>query len=213
VEILGYPLTYPTICFIGSGCGARVYAHTNGNGDFVLLDELRPPWTVHSCYLNRFCPPGELNGPRPPSGVYTDQEWALHVARHNAEYKEAARRAARERGAIPVRAISKVDPKDLPLSSLQVLGYVQDIVERRAEKIMKGRGDLAQQALRKALGTRDSQITVVDPEFNSYTMFVDIRQKVVAKRTTVLAQIRAIKVLGLGAIFLCDELDVLPLKE
>jgi hypothetical protein len=40
MDILGYSLTWKTRCFIGSGCGRTVFAHTNGNGDFVLLDSL-----------------------------------------------------------------------------------------------------------------------------------------------------------------------------
>ena len=211
MKILGYPLTYPTICFINGGCGAKVFAHTNGNGDFVLFDELCPPWPIHSCYLNLFCPAEELNGPRPASGVYTDQEWALEVARHNESYREAARRASQERGGKSAQTIVKVDPKDLPPASIKVLGYVQDIIERRTEKLIRAAGELAQQALRKALGNRDSQITVVDSEFKSYTMFVDIHQEVIAKRTTVVAKVRAINVLGLGAVFVCDEIDILPL--
>lgn len=27
--------------------------HTNGNGDWVILDELGPPWPIHSCYYGR----------------------------------------------------------------------------------------------------------------------------------------------------------------
>lgn len=212
MEILGYPLTYPTTCFIDGGCGAKVFAHTNGNGDFVLFDVLRPPWPIHSCYLNRFCSSEELNGPRPASGAYTNQEWALEVARHNEAYRDAARRASQERGARPTQAIVKVDPKDLTPSSIQVLGYVQDILERRSEKLIRATGELAQQVLRKALGNRNSQITVVDSEFKSYTMFVDISQKVIAKRTTVVVQMRPVRLIGLGAVFVCDEIDILPLK-
>jgi hypothetical protein len=213
VDILGHPLTYPTTCFIDGGCGASVFAHTNGNGDFVLFDELRPPWPIHSCYLNRFCPAEELNGPRPASGAYTNQEWALEVARHNEGYREAARRASQERGEKSARTIVKVEPSDLAQSSIQVLGWVQDIFERRAEKLIRATGELAQQALRKALGNRTSQITVVDSEFKSYTMFIDIHQKVIAKRSTVAAQMRAISLLGLGAVFVCDEIDILPLAN
>ncbi len=213
MEVLGYPLTYPTTCFIDGGCGAKVFAHTNGTGDFVLFDELRPPWPIHSCYLNRFYPAEELTGPRPASEVYTDQEWALDVARHNERYKEAARRASQERRGKSAQPIVKVDPNDLAPSSIQILGYVQDIIERRTEKLIRTAGGLAQQALKKALGNRDSQITVVDSESKSYTMFVDIHHKVLAKRSTVVAQIRVARVLGLGVVFLCDEIDILPLER
>lgn len=54
MEALGHSLTWNTTCFIGDGCGATVFGHTNGYGDFVLFDELMPPWPVHDCYLRRF---------------------------------------------------------------------------------------------------------------------------------------------------------------
>jgi hypothetical protein len=68
VKRLGRPLTYRTTCFIGGGCGAQVFAHTNGDGDFVLLDTLGPPWPVHECYHYRI--PGD-GGPPPARG----REW------------------------------------------------------------------------------------------------------------------------------------------
>src|SRR5580704_759180 len=54
MQSLGHPATWPTECFIAGGCGALVFAHTNGHGDFVLLDELGPPWPIHGCYEERF---------------------------------------------------------------------------------------------------------------------------------------------------------------
>jgi hypothetical protein len=54
MEVLGRPLTWRTSCFIDPECGAEVFGHTNGHGDFVLLDELGFPWPVHACYLRRF---------------------------------------------------------------------------------------------------------------------------------------------------------------
>src|SRR5438445_4487958 len=37
---LGVPITYPTVCPV---CGAMIFFHTNGNGDCVIFDDLRPP--------------------------------------------------------------------------------------------------------------------------------------------------------------------------
>src|SRR5439155_1958626 len=54
MQVLGYPRTWPTTCFITPGCNADVFGHTNGFGDFVLFDDLGPPWPIHDCYLNRF---------------------------------------------------------------------------------------------------------------------------------------------------------------
>jgi hypothetical protein len=50
---LGYSRSWPTSCFINGGCGDKVFAYTGGSGDFVLFDELGPPWPVHECYLQR----------------------------------------------------------------------------------------------------------------------------------------------------------------
>ena len=54
MERTGRPATGPTVCFIAGGCGAQVFGHTNGRGDFVLFDELGWPWPIHACYLRRF---------------------------------------------------------------------------------------------------------------------------------------------------------------
>lgn len=64
---LGHPLTWVTICFISGGCRERVYAHTNGDGDFVLFDRLGWPWPIHECYLFRTAGDGTPLG--------TDDDW------------------------------------------------------------------------------------------------------------------------------------------
>jgi hypothetical protein len=46
-RVIRWRLTYQTICW---WCGARVYYHTNGNGDCVLFDRLGHPWQVHGCW-------------------------------------------------------------------------------------------------------------------------------------------------------------------
>lgn len=60
---LGYPLTWRTRCFINGGCGEAVHAHTNGDGDFVLFDQLGWPWPVHECYFFRTPADGEPRAP------------------------------------------------------------------------------------------------------------------------------------------------------
>ena len=46
-ETDGEPRTRRVACW---WCGEGVFYHTIGNGDSVLLDELGPPWPVHSCW-------------------------------------------------------------------------------------------------------------------------------------------------------------------
>lgn len=65
MDRIGYPLTYPTTCFIAGGCGEPVFAHTKGNGDFVLLDSLGPPWPIHECYQYRTLIDGNPGSGRP----------------------------------------------------------------------------------------------------------------------------------------------------
>lgn len=69
MDALGHPLTWRTRCFIGKGCGAMVFAHTNGDGDFVLLDSLGLPWPIHECYLYRV--PGD-GGPGKPTAHWDE---------------------------------------------------------------------------------------------------------------------------------------------
>ncbi len=213
MEVLGYPLTHNTRCFIDGGCGASVYAHTNGDGDFVLFDHLSQPWPIHDCYINRFCDEGAPSPPRFGSEVYTDQELALELARRHQEYREAARKASEDRHGLRKREISKISAESMRRAgAFDVVGYVQDIVERHAVKAFRGKGSLAEQLLRKTLGDRESQITIVNSEFKSYTAFADLHKIVLSRRMTIVADLRSIPVLGIGDVFVCDALDILPLK-
>ena len=55
MKVLGYSLTWRTHCFLDEGCDQTgLFAHTNGDGDFVLFDSLGWPWPVHECYARRF---------------------------------------------------------------------------------------------------------------------------------------------------------------
>lgn len=210
MDALGHPLTWPTSCFIG--CGEPVWAHTNGTGDFVLFDSLGSPWEIHSCYLNRFCP--NVEHPRRKAGeVYTDQESAIQIARQQREYREAARRASEDVNRVKPRQIVKAEP-NLAVSSapFEVIGYVQDVTERHTLKLLRHLGALGKQLAHSIIGSRESQITIVDRDSKSYTALVDIRQIVIGKRCSVVAQLRPARVLGVGDMFLCDELEVLPVR-
>ncbi|WP_286337671.1 uS10 family ribosomal protein [Hydrogenimonas cancrithermarum] len=44
---LGHKFTCTMDCW---WCGKRVFFHTNGNGDAVLLEKLGSPWVVHPCW-------------------------------------------------------------------------------------------------------------------------------------------------------------------
>src|SRR5437667_6007206 len=211
MEVLGHPLTYPASCFINGGCGAAVFAHTNGNGDFVLLDSLGSPWPIHECYFDRFCATGGPGSSTPPR-AYTDQEFAFEIARQNKAYKEAARRVREDRRRIPPQEIQRVSPESCNSQVVSVVGYVQSVVERGADRLLEASGGMAEQAARRVLGSRLSQITVVDSDFRSYTAFVDLSNLVVSKRTTVKVVLRRQWILGRGEVFVCELLDVFPIR-
>ncbi len=61
MKSLGYSATWRTKCFLG--CTRTVWAHTNGHGDFVLLNDLGWPWPIHECYSAS----GNLDGE--PTGI------------------------------------------------------------------------------------------------------------------------------------------------
>jgi len=211
MEVLGYPLTYPTRCFINGGCGARVFAHTNGDGDFVLFDALGHPWPIHSCYLELL---GDSEGHAPPSqapDAYTNQEWAQQFARRQQAYSEAARQASRDPNRPPVRDIVKIAPASTQ-TPVRVCGQVQDIIEKRSVKLLSQAGSLAQQLAARALGSCRTQITIITSDFASYTAFADLEQTVLGRGSTVVAVLQPTYVLGLGAVFVACDLDVLPTR-
>ena len=161
-------------------------------------------------YLDLFG--GEADGETSsiPGEVYTDAERLLESAHAYQAYGEAARRASQDRSKPPQHSIARVAP-DTVSGTITVAGYVQDIGERHALKLMKGTGALGQCWLKKLIGDRESQITIVDSQYQSYTALVDLRHAVLARRSTVLATIRPVH-LPSGFFFLCDLLDVLPVR-
>lgn len=187
MQVLGYPATWKTTCFINGGCGASVFAHTNGYGDFSLFDALGYPWQIHDCYLNRFLVRSAGSG----GGleVRTDRREEYRAVKVN-QVPVGRPTAARE--------IEKVDPQSmLAVGEFPVVGVVQDYLERQADRISKAAGGLGLQSLEKALGKKRSQITIVTSELKSYTAFADLSDVLIARRSSILATVRAIPVLGM----------------
>lgn len=110
---LGYPLTYPTKCFINGGCAKPVFAHTNGHGDFVLFDELAWPWPIHECYFYRTPNDG---GPSPASSWEQvrpvepdpDQHKKLEIVGTLTNYDEAKMGSLRQFRDLPSAAKERV---------------------------------------------------------------------------------------------------------
>lgn len=200
MQCLGYPATWPTSCFISGGCGEGVFAHTNGFGDFVLFDELGPPWPVHECYANRFL----LSA----SGRLIVRE------DRRAEYRGVALSEvpARPRTAQPT--ITKIDATEhIGKKHFLAIGYVQDYVERRLDSLLTKTGLLGRQIIERAFGNRKSQLTLVTTDLKSYTVFADLSRTVVQRKDIICARLTAVPVLGLSgvaAVFLADEVLTMP---
>jgi hypothetical protein len=196
MQSLGYPATWPTSCFISGGCGETVFAHTNGFGDFVLFDELGPPWPVHECYANRFLlsASGRL--------IVRDDR--------RVEYRGVAISGSPAKPNTTQRTITKMDPTEYTGDKhFLAIGYVQDYVERRVDGLLKKTGALGRQILERTFGNRRSQLTLVTTELKSYTVFADLSRIVLQRRDIICARVTAVPVLGLSgmaAVFLADEI-------
>jgi hypothetical protein len=199
MQSLGYPATWPTSCFLSGGYGAAVFAHTNGFGDFVLFDELGPPWPVHECYANRFL----LTG----NGTLTIRE------DRRSEYRDLAISGAPAQSQTPQRNITKIDPsKFIGDREFLAIGYVQDYVEHRTNSLLKKTGEVGRQTLERIFGNNKSQLTVVTTDLKSYTVFADLSRTVVQRKDIICARLRAVRIVGLHgipAIFLADEILVM----
>lgn len=200
MKVLGYPATWPTTCFILGGCGDRgpLFAHTNGFGDFVLFDELGPPWPVHHCYAERFL--------RSYSSARSD--FSIREDRID-QYRSTEDPAFNL--TIPPRAsdIRRVEPESLlGQKPVPITGYVQEYIELRADYLLRPLASLVRTHLEKILGRRKSQITIVTSELQSYTIFADLSNVVVRKKDMIMASIRAVGCIGIpkrSAVLVADR--------
>jgi hypothetical protein len=200
MQVLGYTATWPTECFIAGGCGKRVFAHTNGFGDFVLFDKLGWPWPIHHCYEDRFVL-GGLQNSRRTVDIREDRIDEYRRTQVPTTLPQRKVAGSEIRAVDPLTAIGRGD--------ILVAGYVQDYFERRADKLAAKMGTLGHQTLNRVLGTARSQLTIVTTEFKSYTLFADLRDVVVRRKDMVLARIRAVRAVGIRdvpAVFLADEI-------
>jgi hypothetical protein len=195
MQALGYPATWPTHCFIA--CGAPVFAHTNGYGDFVLLDELGPPWPVHECYEDRF----SLRFPSTPGSLAIRPDRLEEYDAILVPSLPAVRR-------VPSRDVKRVNPSDLVgQGELSAIGYVQDYVERRADRLAEKLTGIGQQLFNRVLGNRRSQITIVTSDLKSYTVFADLSASIIQRKDMICARLKAVRIFGLPdteALFLAD---------
>lgn len=210
MRTLGYSLTWVTHCFLDGGCGARVFAHTNGSGDFVIFDTLGSPWPVHECYANRV------------------RSWwleeAVNSARRAAAFDEIVNRvrAGQTVYEIPVadvdeaanreyeRELPEAEPptqlRDIEQKSavdylsegeFEVVGNVQSLIENAVARQINelrevlGTTGLIEREIARTVGPRTTQITVVNKELKSFTVFADTSRLPLAIRDAVVMRLRA----------------------
>jgi hypothetical protein len=209
--VLGYPRTWLTYCFLPNGCESRVWGHTNGTGDFVLfvlLDSLGFPWPVHSCYEHRRDSPLD-SGDDPARATFLDElkrrrecqprmppadlpSLALDKSTVERYEKDLP---ARTPDIAQITAVDYVGKGEFP-----VIGYVQEVIEgavgnqlRSLEQEGTAGGSLFESQLKRKLGARNTQITVVDSSFQSFTFYADTSELPLARHDSVCAMLLAQK--------------------
>lgn len=203
---LDYPLTWVTHCFLDNGCGAKVFAHTNGGGDFVLFDELGPPWPVHECYTNRIRTSWASETRFDPQRQ-SSLDGILERLRARgivpeiptADVDEVATKKYEEEIPVRTRDIEPVTALDyLKSGQFELVGYVQDIVENavgrelaKLKRKLGAAGSLVQSQLERKLRGCRTQITVVDANMQSFTLFADTSSLPIARKDSVVLKVRA----------------------
>jgi len=211
MKSLGYSSTWATTCFINGGCGAKVFAHTNGRGDFVLLDELGWPWPVHDCYLNRYCSiPAGSERRKDSIAQSVDLSSLLATAKNSSDYAPDSGRILRTRSRAD---ITRIEPRvGMPAGDFTVVGRVAEVHERYRPRQLRTLGTFGEQIAAKVIGTRNSQITVISGELESFTALVDLSREVVANGDFVSLDLRSGSVLGIP-LFLCDRVERLSVER
>ena len=216
MKSLGYSSSWPTTCLINGGCGAKVFAHTNGKGDFVLFDELGWPWPVHDCYLNRYCSRPADSAPRNDSSVQSvGLASILSLARNSNDYARESREALRAGGVAtrPRNDIRRIEPRQgMSGDAFTVVGFVADLHEQYRPRELRSLGMLGEQIATKVIGARNSQITIVNSGLESFTALADLSRQVIAKGDSVSAELRFSSVLRLP-LFLCDQVRRLSVRR
>lgn len=200
MKTLGYPMTWPTSCFIGSnnvGCGAATFAHTNGEGDFVLFDRLGPPWPIHQCYLDR-------------AALFpASTRWTLSVQLQPPKPKKVWKSAS---------DIQRAEPASFFSTPLYVVGYLQEHhLQKRNQWLEKEKiGTLGRKAILKVLDKYPDQFTLVsgDPDagLQSFTAFGDFSKLRLRKKDMIRATLRAVNIVlhkTRPFVFVADDISVL----
>jgi hypothetical protein len=194
MKILGHPLTWRTTCFIGVGCSAVAFAHTNGAGDFVLFDSLGDPWPIHACYLNR----------RRQAGSRWTIDFDVEVPKPKKVWKSAN----------DIRRANAMSFLSSPL--FHVVGYLQEHHMKKRDDWIAKAGNLGSRVIWKVLNKFPDQFTIVtgDPNagLQSFTAFADLSKLKPRKKDMLRATLRAVTVIGpkdRPVVFVADNVSVL----
>ena len=201
MKVLGYPMTWPTSCFIGNnniGCGRATFAHTNGDGDFVLFDRLGPPWPIHQCYLNR-------------AALFSDSaRWTLDIQLQPPKPKRAWKSAS---------DIQRAEPASFLSAPLYLVGYLQEHHHQKRDQWLEKEniGALGRRAILKVLEKYPDQFTLVsgDPDagLQSFTAFGNLSKLKLHKKDMIRSTLRAINIVlhkSKPFVFVADDISVLP---
>jgi hypothetical protein len=193
VKKLGYKLTWRTTCFLR--CDSPVWAHTEGNGDYVLFDSLGAPWEIHPCYRDRsagvlsfeldeeleqlLADLDDVGGPRPfRRPIHTSVAYASEWL-----------------GGPFVRR-----------------GLVEFYREKRLEHFVRNTPSAELADIESIFGNRKSELAMVDRNGNLFAIFADLHDTVIAPGALVEVEISACRVpiKKLGCVFLCHSLRIVP---
>src|SRR5258708_7105312 len=196
---LGFKVTWPTTCFLG--CSADVWAHTEGDGDFVLFDALGWPWRIHSCYELR---------------VQRRDSYDLDIS----ELEQLLATLDQIDGSEPTHVtfnrpthVTVVEPSEWRgRGPFLRRGLVEFYRERRLDHFTKhaATDELAQ--IHSIFGNRVSELGIVDRSGNLFAIFADLRDTVISPGAMVEVEISSCRVpiKRLGTVFLCHSLRLLP---
>jgi hypothetical protein len=160
-----------------------VWAHTNGDGDFVLFDELGAPWQVHSCYEELFGTPDS------PSLDIGDAK-VIGFAGELYKSWDSVR---------PVHASTSGGQKRFSL-----LGTVTHVDKGFVSKSPDFRS-LPQDSMtevRRVLQGRTSLMTIVTGDGKEFAAFLDLGHDKVSFRDIVLVDLKAVRLISTSVFVL-----------
>jgi len=209
MRLLGYKFTRLTTCFLG--CSAKVFEHTEGNGDYVLLDALGPPWKVHPCYENRPIGNSVERFPSLPSPDWEmDFESLDEFERLMKRVSQLENRRPYVREKVGITHPTVRPDKFLGKALFHASGVLHFYREDRLSYFLsKLRTTLAQQ-VEQIFGRRNSELGIVDPGGNLFICFADMRNVVITPGESVDVALRAceVPIRTLSPVFLCESLRV-----